>query len=99
MSMRKTNGPVIRVRRVEKLMLILIMIVAILTPIAIVYTHSTLASTNIDVAILEEKIEEQENINSGLSMQLDELASLSNIQNIAKEYGLSYNNNNIIVIE
>lgn len=97
--MRKTTGPVIRVRKLEKMLLTLIAIVAILTPIAIVYTHSTLASTNIDVAILKESIEEQENINSGLSMQVDELASLSNIQNIAKEYGLSYNNNNIIVIE
>ena len=35
----------------------------------------------------------------GLEMQKNELASLSNIQDIAKEYGLSYNNDNIIVIK
>ena len=51
------------------------------------------------IEICLEKIEKQQNINSSLSMQVDELASLSNIQNVAKEYGLSYNNNNVIVIK
>ena len=32
-------------------------------------------------------------------MQINELASLSNIQDVAKTYGLSYNNDNIIVIK
>ena len=34
-----------------------------------------------------------------LEMQVNELASLSSIQDIAKSYGLSYNNDNIIVIK
>ena len=49
--------------------------------------------------MIKKSIEEQENINSGLAMQVDELASLSNIQNIAKENGLVYNNDNIILIK
>jgi len=32
-------------------------------------------------------------------MKINELASLDNIQNIAKEVGLSYNNDNIRTIE
>ena len=45
---------------------------------------------------LEKALKEE---NESLSMQIDELASLSSIQDIAKEYGLSYNNDNIIVIK
>ena len=65
----------------------------------IVGTTSTLATTNIELEKLKENIETQENINSSLSMQVDELGSLSNIQDVAKNYGLSYNNDNIIVIK
>jgi cell division protein FtsL len=32
-------------------------------------------------------------------MQVDELASLSTIQDIAKTHGLSYNNDNIVVVK
>jgi len=52
----------------------------------------------IEVEKLKSKVDKQENSNQSLSMQVDELASLSNIQDIAKSYGLSYNNDNIIVI-
>lgn len=65
----------------------------------IVGTTSTLATTNIELEKIKENIETQENINSSLSMQVDELGSLSNIQDVAKAYGLSYNNDNIIVIK
>ena len=61
--------------------------------IIIVGTTSTLSTTNIELEKLKE------NINSSLSMQVDELGSLSNIQDVAKAYGLSYNNDNIIVIK
>ena len=48
---------------------------------------------------MKKKIEKQQNINESLEMQVNELASLSSIQDIAKEYGLSYINDNIIVIK
>lgn len=97
--MKKTTGPVIRFRKGEKFILALIAIFAVLTPIIIVYTSAVLSSSNIEVEKLKKQIESQENVNAGLSMQVDELASLSNIQDIAKAYGLSYNNDNIVVIK
>lgn len=97
--MKKTTGPVIKFRKGERLILALIAIFAFLAPVCIVYTSATLSSSNIEVEKLKEKIEEQENINAGLSMQVDELASLSNIQDVAKENGLSYNNDNIVVVK
>lgn len=98
--MRKTTSKqTYRLAKGDKVMLFLIALFAFIAPVIIVYTSASLSSSNIEVEKLKRKIEEQENINSGLSMQVDELASLSNIQNIAKENGLSYNNDNIIVIK
>lgn len=97
--MRKTTAPVKRIKKGERLIWFILAIFAFLTPITIVYTYATLSSTNIEVEKLKKEIEKQENVNAGLSMQVDELASLSNIQDIAKTYGLSYNNDNIIVMK
>lgn len=97
--MKKTTAPMKQLKRKERIILTLIMICAFLTPLVIVYSQASLSSTNIEVEKLKEKIEKQENVNTSLSMQVDELASLSNIQDIANSYGLSYNNNNIVVVK
>ncbi|MCH5167767.1 MAG: cell division protein FtsL [Erysipelotrichales bacterium] len=97
--MKKTTSPKSKFRKGEKSILLFIAIFALLTPISIVYSYASLSSSNIEVEKLKKEIEKQENVNAGLSMQVDELASLSNIQDIAKAYGLSYNNDNIIVIK
>lgn len=96
--MRKTTAPKIQFGKGEKLLLFLVAVFSLLTPIIIVYSSASLSSSNIAVEKLKEKIEEQENLNESLSMQVDELASLSNIQDVAKENGLSYNNDNITVV-
>ena len=40
-------------------------------------------------------IKEQEKTNESISMTINELASLTKIQSVAEEQGLSYNNDNI----
>lgn len=97
--MRKTTAPVRKYKRGEVLIWFVLAAFAILTPISIVYTYASLSSSNIEVEKLKKQIEKQENVNAGLSMQVDELASLSNIQDVAKVYGLSYNNDSIVVIK
>ena len=82
----------------DKLMILLIVLLAIFVPISTVFSKATLSKSNIEVERIKNKVAKQEDRNESLSMQVDELASLSNIQGIAKEYGLSYNNDNIIVI-
>ena len=77
----------------------LFVLLIIASPLMIVFSEAVLSKANIEVEILENKIEKQIGINESLEMQKNELASLSNIQGIAKEYGLSYNNDNIIVIK
>jgi len=89
----------VKFHKSERIFFVMIGIFAVLGLITIVYTRSLLSTSNIEVERMKEQISTQENVNSSLSMQVDELASLSTIQNVAKAYGLSYNNDNIIVIK
>ena len=87
-----------RLMKSDKMFLTLIAILAVILPVMLVFSQATLSKSNIEVEKVRHKVKKQKNENQSLSMQVDELASLSNIQGIAKEYGLSYNNDNIIVI-
>lgn len=82
----------------EKLVITVLFLLGIFVPVSIVFSQATLSKSNIEVEKLKSRVDKQVNSNQSLSMQVDELASLSNIQDIAKSYGLSYNNDNIIVI-
>ena len=99
--MKKNTKTVTRVKTypMDNFFMGLIALCMLAALFVVVGTTSTLSTTNIELERLKENIEEQENINSSLSMQVDELGSLSNIQDVAKAYGLSYNNDNIIVIK
>mgnify|MGYP000654192593 FL=1 len=79
----------------EKMMYGLLLFLLLAIPMFNVYTSSLLSETNNEVEKIKTNIEKQELVNQSLSMQIDELASLENIQSIAEEYGLSYNNSNI----
>jgi cell division protein FtsL len=97
--MKKTTGPIIKLYKSEKILLTLVVLFFISSLVVTVFSNAKLSSSNIEVERLKSKIEKQENVNLSLSMQVDELASLSNIQSVAESYGLSYNNDNIIVIK
>ena len=79
----------------EKMMYALLVFLLLVNPIFNVFTSSLLSETNNEVEKITKNIERQELVNQGLSMQIDELASLENIQSIAENHGLSYNNSNI----
>lgn len=96
---KSTSKKAIKFKKGEKIIIAILAILALMTPVMIVYTSASLSSSNIEVEKMKKKIEKQENVNSSLSMQVDELASLSTIQDVAKSNGLSYNNDNIIVIK
>lgn len=84
---------------IENVLVTIIFILAIFVPISVVFSQASYAKSNIEVEKANSKVNKQIKINQSLSMQVDELASLSNIQKIAKESGLSYNNERIIVID
>ncbi len=97
--MPRNKGKRLKFLKGEKLMLSLILVLAVLIiPLSKVYTASLVTKTNLDVEVLKKDITKQQEKNESLSMQIDELASLDNIQAVAKEYGLSYNDTNILSI-
>ena len=87
-----------RIARGEKFIYVVILFVMISMPICTVLTKALLSESNIEVEQMKLKIENQEGVNESLSMQIDELASLDKIQEVATEKGLSYNNENIKII-
>lgn len=74
-------------------------ILLLLTPFVIIAAQASLSKINVEVEKLKESIVYQERSNQGLEMKINELASLDKIQLIAQEKGLSYNNNNIKLIQ
>ncbi len=93
--MRKTKKRRYTVLKGEKIMYFLILIAIAVFPLSTVFTKAVLSETNITLEQMKNQISEQEGINESLSMQVDELASLDKIQEVAQEKGMTYNNNNI----
>lgn len=86
--------------KVEKLSYTFIIFLLVIAPIslAVVFSKATLAKINFEVEQQKKLIEKQAKTNESLSMTINELASLTKIQQVAQEQGLSYNNNNIKTI-
>ena len=91
----KKKSKKVKLLKGEKTMYVLLLFLLITIPVFNVFTSSMLSETNNEVEKITKNIERQELTNQGLSMQIDELASLENIQTIAENHGLSYNNSNI----
>ena len=96
--MASKKGKKVRLLKGEKFMYGILIFLVLAIPMFSVYTSSLLSETNNEVEKLKSKIDSQELVNQSLSMQVDELASLENIQKIAEEYGLTYINDNIKII-
>ena len=85
----------IKISKFEKLLYTLAIFLLVISPVSIVFSKATLAEINFEVEKQKKEIEEQEKVNESIAMTIDELASLTKIQQVAAEQGLSYNNNNI----
>ena len=55
----------------------------------------TMCTGEQEVEKLKIKLEEQENVNQGLVMKINEMASLDNVNAVSTSMGLAYNNENI----
>lgn len=97
--MRTKRVKRIKLLKGEKFMFFLIVFFGfIVIPTSWVYTKALLSETSIELEKINSKIDSQNDKNEALSMQIDELASIENIQSIASANGLSYNNSNIKTI-
>lgn len=92
--MKKTKKKV-KFLKGEKLMYTILVLIILAIPVAKVCTQAILSESNIKVERMRKDINKQQRYNESLSMKISELASLENIESIANELGLSYNNSNI----
>ena len=89
----------LKLNKFERLLLTFTIILVLSFPIVCLFSKSTLSKINYENEKLKSKIETEEKENLALQMKINELASLENLETIAKEMGLSYNNSSIKVIE
>ncbi len=94
--MRKNK---IKIPFIEVFLWGIVVLLLLAIPITSVYVKAVLSETNIALQSAKDDLEKQANTNEGLKMEINELASLDKIQLVANENGLSYNNNNVIVVE
>lgn len=93
--MKKKLKKRIKISKFEKLLYTIAFALLIISPIAIVFSKATLSKVNFDVEKQKKAIAEQQKKNESIAMTIDELASLTKIQEVAQEQSLSYNNDNI----
>ena len=87
-----------KISKFEKLIYSLAVFLLVISPISIVFSKATLSEINFEVEKQKKQIEEQKKTNESLAMTIDDLASLTKIQEVAVQQGLSYNNSNIKTI-
>ena len=85
----------LKMSKFERLLYIFTLVIVLMTPFALVFSQATLSEINFEVEKTKKQISSQEKKNTSLTMKINGLASLEKIQTVAKEQGLSYNNNNI----
>ena len=83
----------------ERLLYTFALFLLVMSPISIVFSKATLANINYEVEKQKREIETQKKTNESIAMTIDELASLTKIQEVAQQQGLSYNNNNIKTVD
>ena len=83
----------------EVFLWVIVALLLVAIPISNVYVKAVLSETNIALQSAKDNLKKQDNTHEGLKMEINELASLDKIQSVANENGLTYNNDNVIVVE
>ena len=89
----------LKMSKFERLIYTFTLVALLASPLVLVFSKATLSKVNYDVERAKKDISIQEKKNESLTMKINELASLEKIQEVAKEQGLSYNNNNIRTVQ
>lgn len=83
----------------EKFLFAITIMVGLSYPFMNIFAKSTLSEMNYKLESSKEKIAEQSKNNESLRMKINELASLENLESVAKKMGLSYTSNSIKTID
>lgn len=99
MKKRNQKKKVSKTSKFERLLYTFALLLLVIAPVTVVFSKATLAKVNFEVEKQKKAIDAQKKTNESLAMAIDELASLTKIQEVAAEQGLSYNNSNIKTVE
>lgn len=88
-----------RKTRFEKMIIGITLITIFCVFSSVLFFKAQLSSVNIEVEKLKKEVTKQEKVNESLTMKVNELISLENMQFVAASNGLEYNNGNVIVIK
>ena len=83
----------------EKVLYIGIAIMLFLTMFMQIYSAASLGNLKMNIEKLNYQISNQEKKNESLNMKISELTAYDNIKGVVSEMGLSYNYENIIIID
>ena len=88
----------LNVGKVKTVLFKVFLILLVMFPITNVVSKAALSSVNLDVERTKRQIKIQENKNESLTMKVNELKSMANLQSVIDSEGLSYDSSKIKVI-
>ena len=88
----------LKVTHGEKLLYGIAILCVISSFAASIFCGANIGNLKMNVERLKYDITEQEKKNESLTMKMNELTSFDKVKDVAKEMGLEYNNDNIIII-
>ncbi len=97
--MKKRKKKTVKFTKFEKVLFFVTALICVSYPFMSVFAKSTLSEINYEVENSKAEIEKQNKNNESLQMKINELASLENLESVAKKMGLSYTSNSIKIVE
>ena len=97
--MKRKKKKSVRFTKFEKVLFVITGVICLSYPFMSVFAKSTLSEMNYKLESSKEEIAEQSKNNESLQMKINELASLENLEAVAKKMGLSYTSNSIKTID
>lgn len=96
--MKKNKVRKVRMTKGEKFLYITACVCLITTMVLKIFSGASVGHLSMSVEKLKYDITEQEKKIESLNMQVNELTSFTEVQEVVKNMGLSYNNQNVIII-
>ncbi len=96
--MRRKKVRKLKITRGEKMLYFAAIFCAIFSFTSSIFCGANIGNLKMNVEKLKYDITEQEKKNESLTMKVNELTSFDKVKDIAKEMGLEYNNDNIVII-
>lgn len=85
--------------RYELILFVITGLICCAFPFISIFAKSSLSEISYKLESQKDEISEQSKNNESLQMKINELASLDNLDNVAKKMGLSYTGNSIKTID